>query len=299
MAGRKKENISTEDILKALNSLSADDSMKIRRALANKDSDDNSGECPQSLKEKKEFILNELNSLVNKYNEHAEFNEFEEMKKVDVKINDAVDEYIKASKQECFDELLKADKPLKAAAEKLRFNSLRVKDEKLEEGGTIRVVDSTVTKLIDPLELHKKAKEGIGENKKWFYFVERLNMILTARRAIELGLDPKTVNDSFAMNEESKKLEGFLVDETTLDLNEVVEHLLQNMQKVVEAMIGEGYDVKKEHVNYLLSIFAKKDSKKSLSVSCANHKYMRMYMLEVCNAVITNNKISMNYKTAK
>ena len=48
---------------------------------------------------------------------------------------------------------------------------------------------------------------GIGADKEWAYKVEKLNFLLTAQKAKDLGIDPKEVNDSFAMADISKQID--------------------------------------------------------------------------------------------
>lgn len=266
-----------------------------KKTITTKPATDNKAADP------KKVILDELKKYVAEYNDAGDFAEFARMKKLDEQIAEKVSKYTEIREAETFAELLKAENPLKAAAEMLRFQTVKVKDEKLKTGGTVRVIDPEATKPIDALKLHNKAVDGIGVDKEWHYMIQRLNLELTARRAIELGLDPKKVRDSYAMDEVAKEFEGFCEDKATgkgkeLNFKKANENLKANMQKCVDAMIGKGYTVTPQLVNYLLAIFTRKDNAKSLSVTAAKHQYMRQYMLEVCNAVMTGTEITLNYK---
>ena len=246
-------------------------------------------------KSDKQTALEGLQELVDEYNDDAELADFKHMKELKEKINEKIAEYNLASETECFAELLKAENPLKAAAEKLRYPAVRVpeEDNKL-------VIDTDTTKAIDPMRLHRKVKGGIGVDKSWHYMVERLNSSIITRRAIELGIDPETIKSSYAIHDEALKLEGFLSDEdpNAFDLSAANEHLQKNMQKVVAAMVGE-YEVPMSLVNYILSIYTKKNNRASLEVAAANHRFMKQYMLEVCHACITGSPVVMTYRKAK
>lgn len=252
----------------------------------------------------KEEVLDKIRDLVADFNDNAEFAMFSAMKKLDEEISVELAAYTDIVEGECFDKLKQGENPLFEAAQTLRFATVAVRDEKQDGGGTRRVVQTEdVTKPIDPMKLHNAVKGGIGANKDWPHLVTRLNYELTVRRAIELGIDPQTVRDCYAIKDEAKALEGFLVDDggkkKELNYNEANKRLLANMQRVVDAMIGEGYEVKKTHAAYLLSIFTKKDNARSLSVTAAKDQYMRQYMLEVCHAAINGTEITLNFKKKK
>lgn len=249
--------------------------------------------------DKKQEIYDAIVALVDEYNESADYKEFKVMKEIDKKIADKVQEYSEAAEAECFAEILEAENPMKRAAEVVRYSTVKVRDVK-EDGTLTRVIEAS-SKQIDPLRLHKKAKDGIGADKTWFLMIEKLNLLMTCRRAIELGLDPKQVQNSYSMSEEACKIECLLseTDPTKYDKNAADEVLRQDVQKVVDAMLGEGFSVTDVMINYLLMIYTRKDSRKALSVTCANHKYMRTYILDICHAAVTGNEFCLGYKQKK
>jgi len=262
-------------------------------------SEEKTTEVTNVTADKKSAIYDEISELVNQYNKSAEYSEFKVMKEIDKKIADKVQEYSEVAEAECFAECLKAENPMKAAAEMVRYSTVKVRDVK-DDGALTRVIEAS-SKQIDPLRLHKKAKDGIGADKAWFLMIEKLNLLMTCRRAIELGLDPKQVQNTYSMSEEACKIESLLseTDPTKYDKNVADEVLRQDVQKIVDAMLGEGFAVTDVMINYLLMIYTRKDSRKALSVSCANHKYMRTYMLDICHAAVTGNEFYLNYKVKK
>lgn len=250
--------------------------------------------------DRKDELLNEINELVEKYNEANSYHEYKQMQEIDAKISEKVEEYTAIAERECFDEILKDENPMKAAAERVRYATIKVRDV-TEDKVTTRVVEAS-SNQIDPLKIHKKAKDGIGADKNWHFMIEKLNMLLTCRRAIELGLDPREVKNTYSMSEEAVKIEALMseTDPTKYDKNAADELLKQDVQKVVDAMLGAGeYEVTDVMISYLLMIYQKKNNRKSLSVTCANHKNMRIYLLDICHACVTGNEFSVIYKVKK
>jgi hypothetical protein len=60
-------------------------------------------------------------------------------------------------------------------------------------------------------------------------------------------------------------------------------------------MIGEEYKPVSHDVNYLMTIFAKKN-RKALSVTCANHRYMRNYIMEICHRIVSGESYDVQFK---
>ena len=260
------------------------------------------GAAEETTEDEKAAIYAEIETLVSKYNEHAKYGELKSMKEIDEKIASKVQEYDQAAEKEAFDEFLKAENPMKAAAEAVRYSTVKVADEKGVQKGVIanKVIEAS-SKPIDPLRLHKRVSGGIGADKSWHFMIEKLNLLLTCRRAIELGVDPREIQNTYSMSEEAAKIEVLLseTDPTKYDKNKADEVLKQDVQKCVDAMLGTGFSVSDVMCNYLLMIYTKKDNRKALSVTCANHRYMRTYLLEICHAAITGNAFSLNYKAKK
>ena len=109
--------------------------------------------------------------------------------------------------------------------------------------------------------------------------------------ARDLGLDPQKVNDSYAMSEIARQFE--MGKNPTSKTN-----LLKTLQMVVNAMIGDGYKATSHDVNFLLSVYSKKN-RKALTVSCANHRNFRGYVMEVCHRIVTGKSYELEYKTKR
>ena len=109
--------------------------------------------------------------------------------------------------------------------------------------------------------------------------------------ARDLGLDPQKVNDSYAMSEIARQFE--MGKNPTSKTN-----MLRTLQMVVTAMLGEGYKATSHDVNFLLSVYSRKN-RKALVVSCANHRNFRAYIAEVCHRIVTGKEYELEYKTKR
>lgn len=214
-------------------------------------------------------------------------------------MDQSVNEYTAIAREECFNALKATDDPMLEAVKVLEFATIKVVDKKEEievNGGKVKIpvvkIDDT-TKFIDPLKLHKfVGGSGIGKDEKWMYMIEKLNFLMTARVCKELNTDPKELNDSYAMKDISKSID--LGKSVTSNTN-----LLKSLQKVVNAMIGDEYHALSHDVNFLNRVYCRK-GKKALSVVCANHKYMRQYVMEICHRIVMNEKgYVTEFKTVK
>ena len=254
----------------------------------------------------KDDIRKDIDALIDRRNKMAKIGAYSLIEDIDKKIADAVAEYSKKAEAECFDKLKRAKNPLKEAAKVMTFDTVKVKDEKDDKGRVSKVVDDT-KKIIDPERLHKAVKGGVGANKEWIKECEALNCFMTVLVGLKFGIPVKSVYESYSMKEESVRLRALLFDGGDIDLAKASAKAQEEVQYVVDAMIGEvcvgkgkakqKVFVSDELVNYLESIYTKKSTKSLLEVQCANHKNFRKYMLEICYAVITGNAPSVGYKT--
>lgn len=63
-------------------------------------------------------------------------------------------------------------------------------------------------------------------------------------------------------------------------------------------MLGDDYKATSHDVNFLLSVYSKKN-RKALVVSCANHRNFRSYIAEVCHRIVTDKAYELEYKTKR
>lgn len=240
--------------------------------------------------------LQELRAAVEEkvkaYNEAFQEKKFVESVAIDAEIASTINEYTSIVREMCFEDCRNSDNPMLSAVRMLSFMTIGVKDEL--EGETKIPVRSVIEKerQIDLLKLHKYCG-GIGADKNWVFMVERFNMLMTAQKAVDLGIDPKAINDSYAISEIAKAID--LGKNPTSKTN-----MLKTLRDVVSAMLGEEFAKKanSHDVNFLLSIYSRKN-RKALTVTCANHKYMRNYMAEICHRIVTDGTYGIEYKKLK
>ncbi len=240
--------------------------------------------------DKKSAIRDELAALVKDYNESMQFGEFKVMRKLDESIKAKLEEYTKEAKSERFKELAATENPMLEIARDMTFATLKVVDKE-EEDGPVRKIEPA-DKAIDPLELHKRIDGGIGADHMWPYMVERLNMLLTAATAKDLGLDAKQVKSTMLMHEEADKIE------MCSDKKATNAAILADIQKTMDAMLGTGYTATNAMVQYLLKVH-ERGGKASLTVKCSNHAGMRGHMVVICHAAVTGDPFILDYKQKK
>lgn len=230
-------------------------------------------------------------SLTKEYNDAYQTGDFNRAKKLDEEIQQVVNQYTNIAREECFKTLLNQEDPMIAAVTMLTFSTIRTKDTKVGEAKTpVRSVEDS-DKAINLLKLHQTAENGIGRDPKWSDMIEKLNFLMTAQKAVDLGIDPKKVNDSYAMSEIARSID--MGKTPTSKTN-----ILKTVQSIVTAMIGEEYKATSHDVNFLFSVYSRKN-RKALTVTCANHKYMRQYMAEICHRIVTNGSYELDYKQVK
>ena len=172
----------------------------------------------------------------------------------------------------------------------LSFMTIAAKDEKK---GDDKVPVRAVIEKEKPIDLLKLDKYcgGIGADTGWKHIMQKMNFLLTAQKAVDLGINPKTVNDSYAMTEIAREYD--MGKNPTSKTN-----LLKTLQTVITSMIGENYKAVSHDVNFLLSIYSKKN-RRALTVSCANHKNFCSYIAEICHRIVTGKTYELEYKVRK
>lgn len=237
-------------------------------------------------------LRTEVEGLVSSYNEAYQAGKFEEAMKLSKAIEEKVNEYTSVVRDDCFEACKNSADPMLTAVTMLSFITIGVKDEqKGDDAIPVRIVVDK-ERQIDLFKLYKYCGEkGIGADPKWLYMAEQLNMLLTAQKAQDLGLDPKKVNDSFAMSNIAREID--LGKSPTSKTN-----ILKTLQSIITAMLGEGYKAASHDVNFLMSAYSKKN-RKALTITTANHKTLRGLLAEICHRIVTNKTYAVDYKAVK
>ncbi len=207
-------------------------------------------------------------------------------------IAELVSSYTSIAQDDCFKALRATDDPMIEAIKQLTFSTIRVKEGKTDDEHKVPISSIEDTeKPIDLIKLNKFVEGGIGKDKGWYFIIEQFNYLLTAQKAIDLGIKPDTVHSSYAMKEISRSID--LGKTPTSKTN-----LLKTLQRVITAMIGEEYKATSHDVNFLMSVYSKK-GKKALAVACANHRFFTGYIAEICHKIVLDKEYSVEFKTAK
>ena len=229
-------------------------------------------------------------SLATSYNEAMQNSRFDDVGKIDGAITETINEYTAVVRDMCFEDCKATDDPMLTAVRTLSFITIGVKDEKSgEDMIPVRVIVEK-ERQIDLLKLHKYCG-SIGANESWPHIAMKMNFLLTAQKCADLGIDPKSVNDSYAMSEIAR---DFDMGKTPTSKT----NLLRTLQIVIEAMLGEEYKATSHDVNYLLSVYSRKN-RKALTVTCANHRFFRNYMAEVCHRIVTGKSYEVDFRSKR
>jgi len=221
----------------------------------------------------------EAEKMAKSYNEKSQSGKMDEAAKLEEKITQKVNEYTSMVREECFKECRATENPMLHAVELLTYVTIAVKDEKPKDSKfSVRSIVEK-NRQIDLLKLHQGTSDGIGADKNWAFMIQKLNLLLTIRACQRLNIDPKSVNDSYSMAEVAREID--LGKTPTSNTN-----MLKTVQKIVDAMLGDGYKATSHDVNYLLDIYVRK-SRKALTVVCSNHRILRENIAGICHRIVT------------
>ena len=265
---------------------------------------------------KQATLLASIRTSVQDYNAAYGEKRFDDASTINAKIEKDVDEYNSIAQMLCFDACSKAEDPMKAAILTLHFPIIGIKDTMI--GDEVKVLKRVISgdpdaedatpkyKQIDLLKLQKYVKDreghGIGHEANWNNQVERLNLLFGLDCAVEIGKGQEFIDemkDCYAVKEASREID-FGVKNPKAGTPISNTGLLKAVKAVVTAMAGPevGEKVLTHDVRFLKIVSAKK-SKKELAIQCANHRYMRGYLMEVCNRIMTDGIYDVDYKRVK
>ena len=227
------------------------------------------------------------NEKVKLYNEAYQDGRLKDSADINTDLDKIIDEYAGIARSLTYWDCKEAEDPMRFAVEKLTYEIISTKDEKREGVSVLVRTIVKKDKAIDLRNLHEFLN-GIGKDTKWIWMVEKLNCLLTAQKAVDLGINPKEVNDSFAMADIAKEID--LGKTPTSRTN-----LLRTLNMVVTAMIGKEFKATSHDVAYLMTVYAKKN-RKALTVTCANHKALTGIMAEICHRIILDKTYAVDYK---
>jgi len=262
---------------------------------------------------KQQDLLASIRKNLQEYNSEYNQNHFDKAVVISATIDKDVAEYNSIAQVLCFDECASAEDPMRAAILMLHYPVISVKDVMI--GDEVKVAKRVIIgdpdddeqkpkyKAIDLLKFQKYVKEHkgvkIGYEPDWNNKVERLNYLFALDCAVELNMGEKFIaemSDCYAIKEASKNID-FGVKNPKAGTPISNTNLLKALKAVITAMIGPEYAAMAmtHDVRYLKKVSAKK-SRKELTVACANHRFMRGYVAEVCYRIMTEGSYDVEYK---
>lgn len=206
-------------------------------------------------------------------------------------IEDKVNEYTGIARDLCFAECLACDDPMLEAVKRLSFQTIAVKDVKQDDGKSTKREVIQKERQIDIAKLHDIATGGIGHNKDWPLMIQKLNLLMTVEVAKELGIDPTNIYNCYKISDIARE---YKMGKTPASKT----NLLKTLTMIVQAMIGEDYKPTSHDVNFLIRAYTRKD-RRALTIACANHKYMRGYIMEICHKIALGKEYSVRHPEKK
>ena len=233
----------------------------------------------------------EVEELTKTFNEANQSGNVDAANRADLATEEKVNEYTSIARDVCFDDCKNSGDPMMAAVRQLTFATIATKDTK---DGDDKVPVREVIDKNRPINLLKLDKYcgGIGVDKKWPHIAQKVNCLLTMRTCKELGIDYKTVADSYNMSQIAKDID---MGKTPTSNTQI----LKLMTSLITAMIGGEYKPTSHDVAYLLQVYARKQNGKALTLVCSNHKYFVGYMAEVAYRIVHGFQYEVSYKTKK
>ncbi|MCQ2052459.1 MAG: hypothetical protein MJZ03_00730 [archaeon] len=245
------------------------------------------GEKLTKLQASMDEKYNELAIKVDAWNKASIKDDEKTMKILGKEIDNLVGEYTKAAREACFETVyenasFKAENVLIEGVKMLEYETINAKSSMIPEAGFEEMDIITVNKPIDPLDLQKYISTNIGKNDKWQYLIERFNFLMTVRIATDIGMSTAEINkihDSYSMHKITKAID----DGGTPQSNT---KMIDAMQEIINACIGDTYKVTSHDVKYLLYTYAGKDRKKKRTIKVAQHKQLRILFMDVMNNLV-------------
>ena len=154
-------------------------------------------------------------------------------------------------------------------------------------------------KIISLKKLHDGTADGIGRNKRWYHLVEVFAALMAAKSTGDIEADDDNDRKRIAKN----ILTNFDFAAEQQDIDAVIEGGFSNtkvvkaLQKVVDAMLGEGYAICNKDFNFVSQRSTKKSKNKKCTNEAINASEMAEVMLHVCYKLLTGGKYEILFPT--
>lgn len=243
-----------------------------------------------ATKKKAEVICNKLNEA------------YEEEKKAKIydftnELEELVATYNAYAQAIAFDKCLTAEDPMMAAVLEPDFAGLKTRTHVIDKKS--RKCEVSIEEANHPVSittLHKKAKDGIGADKQWFDYIQKMSAHLAYKAAVAIAADQKDSKPEDFISTYDMSVVAQSID---LGKDPVGKKTMQStVDKVVKAMIGPDYKARKEDVEWVYLTFCKKGRAPGQLVMSTNATMARIAQ-EMCNRIVTGENYSLKYKVRK
>lgn len=239
--------------------------------------------------------------LVDHVNECLEKNLFADIALWSDPLQQLCNKYTNVSRDEAFAACLKAENPMKTAILKLTFKTIAVSEAGVKKGKKVPAQIKEREMDIDLLALKRYAKghggKQIGAVRNWDNMAQKLNYRLSFRKGNEVG-DPKwkkenltAIADNFLMSDLAREFK-FKADPAD------AENCKAALQEMVDAMIGTGYTVDENTVNWVLSCFGTK-GRTAKQLIMPNARGFVMILRDACNKLLVGDNFIADSKSFK
>lgn len=217
---------------------------------------------------------------------------------IDKDINKYVQEYKELCANECYNELLGKEDPLKEAVLKFDYDSIKVKQKKLGELGVEQREVQPTKEYIDPLILQSKAGKPLGRgDKNWAYLCQKMNFLMTIDCAGGVSSNAELVEaigKEFDISSVARALDiGDNADPCSAT------QMLKTLTRIVQGMVGEEYKPTSHDVRFLKEVWGSFDRKNPLCVKASTNKLFVHKVFTICHRIVTQKEFGVTYKKAK
>lgn len=253
-----------------------------------------------NYKQEKENARCRLVESIAKWNAAQKENDKELERVAEKECDEAKAAYVKNAKMEFYEKCFDSADPLFEAVKMLTYDGIKwtestPKDSKYAER---KIQDCTIFVRLDALNKYAEENAGrkIGANPDWKVSIEKFNQLMTFYAAQQLGIDAKTISDSYRISELARQVE---MGKTPTSNTQI----LKQLQQIVTAMLGEGDEERKFNATshdaaYVQMTFARA-SRAALAVKAKNPKQMYETIAQVCHRIVTGRNYKLEYYAKK
>lgn len=214
----------------------------------------------------------------------------------DKECEEAKADFTKASKMAFYEKCFDTADPLFEAVKMLTYESIAWSESQPKESKFVerKIKEGTTIVRLDALNKYAEENAGrhIGAETDWKFAIEKFNQLMTFYAAQQLGIDPKTISDSYRISELARQVD---LGKTPTSNTQI----LKELQQVIAKMIGEGNEERKFNVtshdaNFVQMTFAR-TSRAALTVKAKNPKQMYETCAMVCHRIVTGKNYKLEY----